>query len=189
MAETESEDNSKIWTGFMKKHWNMVALAVIAGALAVVGAILVYLWFVGDAQSTGLVPTTLNFWTMGHIVTFLLHLIFWELLFIGVPVVLAAIAGWLWWRRLPEADKACMRMGTRSKATSEGGGGISLLVTIAFCFKIFLDGNWDVPISTWTFDYLVYSCLTALLWVSIIFGIPIGLGIIWWIHHEMTKKP
>ncbi len=189
MMETGSEHDAEIWKKFLRKHWNMVVVFVV-GAIAVsVGAGLVYLWFVGHAQSTGLVPATLDLWTMGHLVTFLLHLIFWEVLFIGVPVILAAVAGWLWWRRLPDEEKQEYHFfGTRSRAES-GGGGISLLFFIVFCIKVFVDGNWNVAFATWTFDYLVYACLTTLIWMLIIFGIPIALGIIWWIRHEMKKTP
>ncbi|MFB0514545.1 MAG: hypothetical protein ACETVQ_03105 [Candidatus Bathyarchaeia archaeon] len=190
MAETESENGYEIWKKFLRKHWNMLVLFVVGAILVSTGAILVYLWFVGHAQSTGLVPATLDLWTMGYIVTFLLHLILWEVLFIGVPVILAAVAGWLWWKRLPDEEKKEYHFfGTRSRATSGGGGSISLLVLIAFCIKVFTDGNWNVAFATWTFDYLVYSLLSALIWVLIIFGIPIVLGIIWWIRREMKKKP
>jgi hypothetical protein len=190
MAETESENGCAIWKKFLRKHWNMLVLFVAGAILASIGAILVYLWFVGDAQSTGLVPTTLGLWTMGYLVTFLLHLILWEVLFIGIPVIIAAVAGWLWWRRLPDEEKKEYHFfGTRSRATSSGSGGISLLVLIAFCIKVFTDGNWNAAFATWTFDYLVYSLLWALIWILIIFGIPIAIGIIWWINHEMKKKP
>jgi len=189
VGETGSENGSEIWKKFLRKHWNMVVLFVVGAILASIGAILVYLWIVGDAQLTGLVPATLGLWTMGYLVTFLLHVIFWEVLFIGVPVILAAVAGWLWWKKLPDEEKKEYHFfGTRSRASSEGGGSISLLVFIAFCIKVFIDGNWNVAFTTWTFDYLVYSYLSALIWVLIIFGIPIVLGIIWWIHHEMKKK-
>ena len=59
---------------------------------------------------------------------------------------------------------------------------------IAFCIKVYLDGNWNVAISTWTFDYLVYSLLWAFIWILIIFGIPIALGIVLWIGYQMKKK-
>jgi len=168
----------------------MVVLFVVGAILASIGAILVYLWFVGHAQLTGLVPATLDLWTMGHLVSFLLHLILWEVLFIGIPAILAAVAGWLWWKRLPDEEKKEYHFfGTRSRATGGGGGSISLLLLIAFCIKVFTDGNWNVAFATWTFDYLVYSLLSALIWILIIFGIPIALGIIWWINHEMKKKP
>jgi len=193
MTETGSENacmhGSAIWKDFFRKHWNMVALFVVAAILAAIGAIFICLWFVGDAQSTGLVPTTLRLWTMGYLVTFLLHLIFWEVLLIGIPAILAAVAGWLWWRKLPaEERKEYHFFGTRSRAES-GGGGISILFWIVFAIKVFTDGNWNVAFATWTFDYLVYSMLTALIWMLIIFGIPIALGIIWWINREMKKKP
>ncbi len=186
-----AENGEKIWKIFLRKHWKMLVLFVVGAILASIGAILVYLWFVGDAQLTGLVPATLGLWTMGHFVTFLLHLIFWELLFIGIPVILAAVAGWIWWKKLPDDEKEEYKrghlFGKRSHRT-EGGEGISFLIFIAFIIKVYLDGNWNVPFATWTFDYLVYSCLWALIWVLIIFGIPMALGGTWWIRHEMKKK-
>ncbi len=190
MAENQSENDTELWKKFLKKHWKMVFLFVAGAVLASIGAIIVYLWFVGDAQLTGMVPTTLGLWTMGHVLTFTLHLIFWEVLIIGIPVVIAAVAGWLWWKNLPEEEKKEYHFfDKRSRATSEGGGGISLLFLIVFCIKIYTDGNWEVALATWTFDYLVYSMLWTLIWILVIFGIPIALGIIWWINHEMKKKP
>ena len=44
----------------MRKHWIITALFVAGAVLALVGTILVFLWFVGDAQSTDMVPTTLG---------------------------------------------------------------------------------------------------------------------------------
>jgi len=177
------------WRSFIRRHWGAAAMFVLAVALAFIGAAYVFLWFVGNAQSSGMVPRVLGLWTMGHLVTFILGLILREILFIGIPVIIAAVAGWLWWRKLPDDERKGYHLfGARSRATG-GGGSISLLFWIAFCIKIYLDGNWNVAISTWTLDYLVYSCLTTLIWLMIIFGIPTALGIIWWIDHEMKKKP
>jgi len=189
MTETESENDSEGWKKFLRKHWNMLALSAVTVILAAVGAVYVFLWFVGDAQSTGMVPATLNLWTMGNLVTFSLHLIFWELLLIGVPVALAAAAGWLWWRKIPNEEKKEYHfLGKRSRTTS-GGSGISALFFIAFCIKVFIDGNWNVAIATWTFDYVVYSMLSILVWGLVIFGIPAAIGVIWWISHKMRKMP
>ena len=186
MAEVEVGDGS--WKGFLRKHWTMVALFFVAAILAVVGAVFVFLWFVGDAQATGLVPSTLGLWSLGHLVAFLLWAILWEVLFIGIPVIVAAAAGWMWWKRLLEEEKKGYHFfGSRSRATS-GGGGVSLLVFIAFCVKVYLDGNWNVAIATWTFDYLVYSVLWTLIWIVVIFGIPIAIGILWWINHVVRKN-
>lgn len=187
-AETEPENGHKGWKTFLRKHWKMVVLFAVGAVLASVGAILVFLWRVEDAQSTGMVPTTLGLWTMGHIVTFILHLIFWELLLIGVPAIIGAVAGWQWWKRLPDEEKKEYHFfGNRSR-TAGGGGGVSVLFFIAFCIKVFVDGNWNVAIASWTLDYIVGSIISILIWVVIIFGIPIAIGVIWWVSHEMKKK-
>ena len=189
MEKTESENSSDAWKQFLRRHWNVLALFVVAVVLASVGAVYVFLWFVGDAQSTGLVPRTLGVWTMGNLVTFVLYTIFWELLLIGIPAIIGAVVGWLWWRNLPSEEKKEYHFfGRRSRATS-GGGGISLLFFIAFCIKVYVDGNWNVAIATWTFDYVVYSMLWILIWILVIFGIPAAIGVTWWIRHEMKKKP
>jgi hypothetical protein len=31
--------------------------------------------------------------------------------------------------------------------------------------------------------------LTALIWVLIIFGIPIAIGVIWWVRHRRRANP
>ena len=188
-----AENGEKIWKIFLRKHWKMLIIFVVGAILASIGAVLVFLWFVGDAQSTGLIPVLLGSWAMGHIIPFLLHLIFWEFIFIGIPVIIAAaVTYFLWWKKLPDKERKEYRdehlFGKRSRKT-DGGGVISFLIFIVFCVKVYLDGNWGVAIATWKFDYLVYSYLWAIIWILIIFGIPMALGGLWWMHHEMKKKP
>jgi len=189
MSETKSENGDKGWKAFLRKHWKIAALFVVGAVLALVASVLVFLWFVGDAQSTGMVPTFLGLWTMGNVVTFILHLIFWELVLIGIPVGIAAVGGWQWWKRLPDEEKKEYHFfGGRSRTTG-GSGGISVLFFIAFCIKVFIDGNWDVAIASWNLDYVVESIISILIWVAIIFGIPAAIGVIWWVSYEMKKKP
>ncbi len=186
MEETGSEH----WKKFLRKHSTMVAVFTVAVILASVGAILVFLWFISNAQSTRLVPTTLGLWSMRHLITFIIYTILWELVLIGIPVIIAAAAGWLWWRRLPSDEKMEYHfMGKGSRRTSGGGGAVSLLLFIAFCIKVYIDGNWNVAIGSWTLNYVVYSILWILIWIVIIFGIPAAIAAIWWINHEMKKKP
>jgi hypothetical protein len=186
------ENDKKIWKKFLSNHWKILIVFSIIAAILVIGAIYVYLWFVGEAQSTALVPTTLNLWSMGHIITFIIHLIFWELIFIGIPAAIVAAAAYgLWWKRIPEKERKEYKeknlFGKRSKRT-DGEGAISFLIFIFFCIKVYLDGNWNVAIASWEFDYLVYSCLWALIWVLVIFGIPMLIGGLLWLNHEMSKK-
>ncbi len=190
--DSELDYNENIWITFLRKHWQISVLFIIGIILAATGAILVYLWFVAEAQATNLIPATLNLWTMNHFITFVLHLILWEAAYIGIPVIITVlIIYFLWWKQLPDEERKEYKrqhlFGSES-SKSDKSGGFSFLIFIAFIIKIYLDGNWNTPIASWTFNYLVYSCIWSLIWVVIIFGIPIGIGLIWWIHHEIKKK-
>lgn len=184
-----SEDSSKGLSMFWQKHRYMLLLAAVVLVVAAVGAILVYLWFVGQAQANGLVPGTLGLWSMGTVVTFLLHLLFWEVLIVGIPLAVAAIVGWSWWRRLPPEEARNYRFLDRRSRSGDGGNAFSLLVFIAFCLKVYTDGNWDVAFATWSLDYLVSSLVTALVWIAIIFGIPLVVGLIWWLARDKGRRP
>jgi hypothetical protein len=185
------EKDEKIWNKFLSKHWQMFAAWVVIAIVAIIGAVYVFLWFVGDAQTTGLVPTILGSWSMGHLITFLLNLLLWEILIIVIPVIIVIAAIYfLWWKKLPDAERKEYKkkhLFGKSSRTRDGGGIFSFFIFIAFVIKIWLDGNWDVPFATWKFDYLVYSYLTALLWILIIIGIPVILGVIWWITTGRKK--
>ena len=187
MEESETENDSSTWRKFLKHHWKMLVYWIIAGSIAVIDAILVYLWFVGNAQSTGMVPTVLGQWSMAHLVTFILHLILWEVLIIGIPVAIAAVVGWLWWKKIADKEREEYQFFGKGTRTEQGGSGISFLFFVAFCIKVFVDGNWDVAIAFWTLDYVVNSMIMIIVWTAVIFGIPaIIIGILWLINE--TKK-
>ena len=184
--QTEVEESSR-WGKFLKKHWPALAAFIAAAILAFALAVYVLVWFTANAQSTGLVPSTLGMWSMGNIVAFVLHAIFWELVLIGLPMAIGAVGAWQWWKKLPEAERSGLSW-KRSKSRNAGGA-ISPLLFIAFAIKVYVDGNWNVAISTYTLDYVVGSMVTILLWTVAIFAIPATIGLIWWIRHEMNKKP
>jgi hypothetical protein len=169
----------------MRRHRGAVATLVLAGASAFAGAVYVFLWFVSSAQASGMAPSTLGIWTMGNLVRFILYAVFWELLLVGVPVAVAAAAFWQWWRRLPDGGRrGGYRFGGGSRSTG-GGGGFSLLLFIAFCIKVYIDGKWDVAIATFTLNYVVDSMVTILVWGLVIIGIPAAMALTWWIRREM----
>ena len=187
---TQEFEAEKVVDGktFLRKHWTIVTLFVAAGILAFIGAVYVFAWFVSDAQTIGLVPTTLDMWTMANIVSFILHAIFWELVLIGIPVAVSVILGWQWWKRLPDEEKKEHNLfGKRSKS-SRAGGAISPLLFIAFAIKVYVDGNWNVAIASWTLNYVVDSMISILIWGLIIIGIPATVIGLIWLSREMKKK-
>ena len=174
------------WKRFVRRHGGALAVFIVACILAVAGAVYVLLWFTGVAQSGGLVPSSLGLWTMGNLVIFMVYAVLWELLLVGVPVVIGAVATWRWWKRLPPDERDLCRWRGRSRGAN-GGGAVSFLFFVAFCIKVYVDGNWDVPISSFTLNYVVGSMVTILEWAAVIFGVPIAVGVAWWISRELRK--
>ena len=175
------------WKRFFRRHPAAVVIFVLACIAAFAAAVYVFWWFTGDAQSTGLVPPTLFLWTLGNLISFILYSIFWELLFIGIPVVVGIVIAWLWWKKLPEDERRGYHLAKGSRRTG-GSGGVSLLLFIAFCIKVYLDGNWNVPIASMSVNYVVGSMITIMAWVAVIFGIPAAIVLAWWVSRQM-KKP
>lgn len=184
MTEETKVAKDSDWAKFFRKHWNMLAVFVVAAVLAAVGAVYVFVWFVGNAQSIGLVPPILNAWTMNNVLFFILHAVFWELVLIGIPVAIGAIIGWQWWRRIPEEEKKEYNLSAKSSRSSNAGGAISFLLFIAFAIKVYVDGNWNAPIAGYSLDYVVGSMVTILIWIAVIFAIPATIGLIWWISRK-----
>ncbi len=189
MTEEIKVEKGSDWGKFFRKHWTMFAVFIAAAVLAVAGAVYVFVWFVGNAQSTGLVPATLNAWTMNNVLFFILHAIFWELVLIGIPVAIGAVIGWQWWKRIPEEERREYNLSTKSSKSSRAGGVISPLLFIAFALKIYVDGNWNAPIAGYSLDYVVGSMVTILAWIAAIFAIPAIAGIIWWVSSQRNKQP
>jgi len=175
------------WRALMKRHWAAVAVFVVAAVAAIAWGVYVFWWFTGNAQLTSLVPSPLGLWTMGNLVSFIIYSVLWELVLVGIPVAVAAIAAWMWWRRLPNEERAGYHWGKGSRSVGSSGG-VSFLFFVAFAIKVYVDGNWNMPIATFTVNYVVSSMITILEWVAVIFAIPIAIGLTWWMYHEM-KKP
>ena len=93
MMNTDEEKLDEEKRRFLLKHWKMTLVMVACIVAAAVVALLVFLWVVNEAAAV--MPASLGEWTVGYLVTFILHLIFWELLLVatwGIP--LAAVLYW-----------------------------------------------------------------------------------------------
>jgi hypothetical protein len=173
---------------FIRKHWTAFAVFVLAAISALAAVVYVFIWFTGIAQTVGIVPLTLSLWSMDNVVMFILHAIFWELVLIGIPVAIGAVVGWIWWRRLPQEEKQQYHLSGKGSKGRDAGGVISHLLFIAFAIKVYIDGNWNTAIASFSLDYVVGSMVTILLWVIAIFTIPSIIALIWWISRGRTKQ-
>ena len=188
MTEDIAVKKDPDWSRFLSRHWKAFAVFIVAVILAIAAAVYVFVWFTGNAQSTDLVPASVGAWTMNNLVLFILHAIFLELVLVGIPIAIAAIAGWQWWKHLPETEKNEYHLfGQRSRSRGAGGA-ISPLLFIAFAIKVYVDGNWNTTISSYTLNYIVGSFVTILIWIAVVFAIPAIVGLVWWIRHEMNKN-
>jgi len=188
MPEKEEQLGDEVWKKFLRKHWKMSILFVIGVVVAAIGAFLVFFWFKDHAQAITLVPEYLGNWSVGTIVTLILHLIFWEFIIIGIPAIAVAGVIFLWWRKLPEEEKKEYK--GWSKKSTAGSGGFSFLIWIAWLIIVYTDDMWHKPFvdTLWTFDYLMSSWIWAVIWVLIICGIPMVVGGVAFIIYSWKKK-
>jgi hypothetical protein len=188
---TDNEmDNSGAWKKFLKRHWGMALIFLIGAVIAAIWAVLVFLWFAGMAQATGIVPTTLATLTMGELVLFILNLIFWELILVGIPIVVALIAFYAAYRRLPAEEREGYRRGGlwgKKSRRRDFSSAFTFFVNIVFVIKIYTDHNWNLPFSNWTVDYVVNSYVLAIVVVAIIIAVPIAIGGTWWLRRELRS--
>ncbi|MFX1560464.1 MAG: hypothetical protein ACFFBL_07735 [Promethearchaeota archaeon] len=170
---------------FMKKHWRMTIVFAAVFAVAVTVAVLVFLWFIENAQTTALLPSTLGEFTVGYLITFILHVIFWELLLVGSWVLVIVVVIYLkWYNKLPEEE----RLGGPKRGSREEGDAIGFLIGVFWLIIIWTSDRWDLAFNAWTLTDWVISWLTAVGWVFVVFGIPIGIYFIYWIMTEREKE-
>ena len=166
---------------FLLKHWKMTLVMAVCIAAAAIVALLVFLWVVNEAALV--MPASLGDWTIGYLITFILHVIFWELLLVatwGIP--LAAIMYWQF-SKLPDADLWKPKGGRR-----ESGDAFGFLIGIAWLIMLWIDGRWNQAFEVWTFTEWIYSWLIAAGWVLLIFGIPaVVILVLWLVNREMKK--
>lgn len=189
MTEQTQISTETGWRLFMRRHWPAFAAFIAAAILVAAGAVYVFVWFTGNIQAVGLVPSSLSLWSMADIVTFILHAIFWELVLIGIPAAIGGVIGWQWWKHIPAQEKQQYNLeGKRSKGR-DAGGAISPLLFIVFAIKVYLDGNWTQAIASWNVDYVVGSMVTILIWIVAICAIPATIALVVWISRAKTSPP
>ena len=178
----ENNENDEIPWGLVRKYWKFMAFFVIGGVIASIGAIFVFLWYVGTSAIGGQGTWTIDQFSIGSIVTWVIFFILFELAIIGIPtaVILGGVAFW-WWRNLPQEEKDQFRGKPRRR--DAGSGGFTFLIWIVFLIMIFLQGNWNTPLGALSFSYLVFTWL----WACIIIIIPCAIAALIWFSYKIMK--
>ncbi|TKJ21349.1 MAG: hypothetical protein CEE42_13890 [Promethearchaeota archaeon Loki_b31] len=175
---TEELSDELFWKQKIKKHLTTFIVIIIAGICIVTGAILVLFWFI-QTSPIGLQGTaTFNQWSLDWIVGFYILVILWELLFVGIPTGLFfGVGGYIWWNRLPDEEKqefkARDKKKTHTKRNAGGGGGFSFFMFIAYCIYMGIQGNYYAEFGSQPYSYWVYSWFLTIMWILIVFGVPI----------------
>jgi len=175
---SEELSDELYWKKTIKNHLTAFIVIIIAGVCIVTGAVLVLFWFI-ETSPIGLQGTaTLDQWSLDWIVGFYILLILWELLFVGVPTGLFfGVGGYIFWSKLPDEEKqehkARDKKESHKKRYAGGSGGGSFFMFIAYCIYMGIQGNYYAPFGSQPYSYWVYSWFLTIMWILIIFGIPI----------------
>ena len=177
MNENEKE---RFWKEKISEHWKAFFVAIIAGIACAIVAVLVLIWHIETSPIGAYGTATFDQWSLHWVVVFVIVLILWELLFVGLPAGLFfGLGGYLWWRMLSEEERQEFRAYNEkeeSKSHSKNAGGpISFFFFIAYCIYIAIDGNYQAEFGSQPYSYWVYSYLLTVGWVLIIFGIPAAI--------------
>lgn len=178
MSEESSEET--YWKNKIKEHWKAFVVVIIACICLAIVALLVLIWYILTSPIGGMGTWTFDQWTLNNIVGFIIQIVLWELLFVGLPAaVFFGLGGYLWWSRLPaeekEEYKAREKTKKHRKRNTGGGGGGGLFMFIAYCIYIAVDGNYNAQFGSQPYSYWVFSWFYTVLWLIIIFGIPAGI--------------
>ena len=170
------------WIKFVKRHKEMTAFMVGGIAIAAVAAVLIFLSVVANAQASGLVPLELGQWSVSYFITFVIHLLFWETVFVASWVTpLALIIYFAWYKELPEKERKEYEGSKRRKSKDDG---FSFFIGLIWLVIVWLGGKWDLAFQAWTFNDWIFTWLSAGLWALLIVGIPGTMYVI----YSLVKK-
>ncbi|MFX0066862.1 MAG: hypothetical protein ACFFC7_32415 [Candidatus Hermodarchaeota archaeon] len=170
--DNDNETNGHFWY-VLKKYWKFIAIMIVGGTIAVIGAVLVLLLYIDNSAIGGFGTWSIGEFSIGNIVFWCIMLVIFEILLVGIPalIILGGIA-LLWWRSLTPEEKADWERDSSSKRDIGGGSGVTFIINIIFLILIWLSGNWNTPLSTIPYSYLIHTYL----FVMIILAIPFAIG-------------
>jgi len=189
---SEEISSEAFWKNKIKEHMYAFVIMVIAGVCVIAGILIVLFWFIGASPLGGYGTWTFNQWSLSTLILFVLFLVLFELLFVGVPTGLFfGIGGYLWWRRLPAEEKQEFKDREKKEKHTKrnwgGGGGFSFFIFIAYCIYIAVDGRFDATFGSEPYTYWVYSWFLTIMWILIVLGVPAGI-ILLIVYFKVWRK-
>ncbi len=168
------------WKEFAKKNWKLIAIAIVACVILFIVALVVLINYINTSPIGGMGEWTFDEWTLNYMVGFTIQIILWELLLVGLPAgIFFGVGGYLWWSRLSAEEKqehkAREKQNKHRKRNAGGSGGGSFFMFIAYCIYVATQGRYDTPFGNESYSYWVFAAFYTMMWLLIIFGIPIAI--------------
>ncbi|NHJ22111.1 MAG: hypothetical protein EAX91_14285 [Candidatus Lokiarchaeota archaeon] len=173
---SEELSDEKFWGKKIKEHMVTFIIVLIAGACIIAGLLIVLFWVIESSPIGNYGDALIGDWSLDWIVGFLWITIGWELLFVGIPTLLFfGVGGYIWWKRLPEEEKAEFKARDKKKNRAKktgGSGGGGIVIFIAYLIYMGVQGYYYVPFSSMPYSFWVYSWFLTIMWIAIVIGIP-----------------
>lgn len=185
MNEDRSEPTKINWVEKIRDHWIAFTFAILLAIGAAASAITVLLWFI-DKGSVIDASATIGDWSIAIGIKFVIFLILWELLLVGLPLfAVGGISFWIWWSRLGADEKKELKSYDKSHKSKGGkrASGGTFFINLAYILYIAIQGNFTTPFGDLQWTYWVYSYLWTIVWLAIIIGIPGLIGGIFYLKY------
>jgi len=189
MEEEQKESKEQFWKEEIKKHWRVIILCVVAIVGLSIIAVNILIWHIQTSPIGNYGTASFDQWSLDWIVRFIIVLILWELLFVGVPAgLIFGLGGYLWWKRLPGDEQTKIKEQHSKNNKARGASGSGLFIFIAYCIYIAIDGNYYTTFGNKPYSYWLYSYLLTIGWLLIIIGIPMAVAGLLYLRYWL-KKP
>ena len=189
MEEEQKKSMEQFWKEEIKKHWKVLFLCVVAIVVLSIIAVTVLIWHIQTSPIGNYGTATFDEWSLDWIVRFIIGLILWELLFVGVPAgLIFGLGGYLWWQRLPSDERTKFKEQHSKNKKARGASGFGLFIFIAYCIYIAIDGNYSTPFGNKPYSYWVYSYFLTIGWLLIIVGIPMAIAGLIYLRYWLKKS-
>ena len=189
MEEDENMSNKQFWKEEIKNRWKVLILFVVVIVFLSITGVYVLIWQIQTSPIGNYGKATIDQWSLDWVVRFIIILILWELLFVGVPAALIfGLGGYLWWKRLPSDERTNIKEYHSKNKKARDASGLGLFIFIAYCIYIAIDGNYYTPFGNRPYSYWLYSYLLTMGWLLIIVGIPMAVAGLLYLRYWL-KKP